>query len=108
MPYDHIASQMRRHYNSETRKLQNQSEMDSLNLTAFMNKHQITDLGEGLTKLINHINALAPQLPAGFGDDAHKTRYLRRAVLGQPFAQQRYLKSQITLPATLSRNSPPR
>ena len=94
MPYDQIAAQMRRHYNSETRKLQNQSEMDSLNLTAFMNKHQITDLGEGLTKIVNHINALAPQLPTGFGDDAHKTRYLRRAVLGQPFAQQPI--SQIT------------
>ena len=37
---------------------------------------------------------LAPQLPTGFGDDVHKTRYLGRAVLGQPFAQQPI--SQIT------------
>ena len=88
MPFDHIASQMRRHYNSETRKLQNQSEMDSLELTSFMHKHGVTDLNDGLTKIVNHINALAPQLPAGFGDDAHKTRYLRRAVLGHTFAQQ--------------------
>ena len=88
MPFEDIASHMQRHYNSETRKLQNQSEMDSLELTSFMHKHGVTDLGDGLTKLVNHINALAPQLPAGFGDDAHKTRYMRRAVLGHSFAQQ--------------------
>ena len=88
MPFDLIATHMRRHYNSETRKLQNQSEMDSLELTSFMHKHGVTDLNDGLTKIVNHINALAPQLPTGFGDDAHKTRYLRRAVLGHSFAQQ--------------------
>ena len=62
--------------------------MDSLELTSFMHKHGVTDLNDGLTKIVNHINALAPQLPTGFGDDAHKTRYLRRAVLGHSFAQQ--------------------
>ena len=88
MPFEQIAAQMRRHYNSETRKLQLQSEMDSLDITAFMQKHHITDQAEGLTRLVDYINALAPQLPSGFGDDPHKTRYLRRAVMRLGFAQQ--------------------
>ena len=88
MPFEQIATHMRRHFNSETRKLQLQSEMDSLDIASFMNKNKITDQGEGLRRLVDHINALAPQLPAGFGDDQHKTRYLRRAVMRLGFAQQ--------------------
>ena len=88
MPFDQIATQMRRHYNSETKKLQLQSEVDGLDLMVFMQKNHISDIAEGLTRLVDHINALGPQLPQGFGDDAHKTRYLRRAVMGLKFAQQ--------------------
>lgn len=88
MPFEQIALQMRRHLSSETRKLQLQSEMDSLDIASFMSKNNITDQGEGLRRLVNHINALAPQLPAGFGDDPHKTRYLRRTVMRFGFAQQ--------------------
>lgn len=88
MPFEQIATQMRRHYNSESKKLQLQSEMDSLDLTTFMHKHQLVDFGTGLTKLVDYINALAPQLPTGFGDDPHKTRYLRRAVMSLDWAQQ--------------------
>ena len=68
--------------------------MDSLDLSAFMTKHQVTDYSDGITKIVNHINALAPQLPNGFGDDAHKTRYLRRAVMRFEWAHQ--LISQLT------------
>ena len=88
MPFEQIATHMRRHYNSETKKLQLQSEMDGLDIMTFMQKYHITDTAEGLTRLVDHINALAPQLPQGFGDDAHKTRYLRRAVMRLSFAQQ--------------------
>ena len=82
MPFDQIATHMRRHYNSDTRKLQLQSEMDSLDLGAFIRKHNLTENSVRLTKIVHHINALAPQLTADFGDDLHKTRYLRRAVMG--------------------------
>ena len=58
-----------------------QSEMDSLDLVLFMNKNQITHNPTGLSKLIDQINSLAPQLPAGFGDDPLKTRYIRRNVM---------------------------
>ena len=81
MPFNEIVSKMHRHYNSETRKLQLQSEMDSLDIGEFMKKRSMTDVSEGLIEICGHINALASQLPSGFGDDAHKTRYLRRAVM---------------------------
>ena len=61
--------------------------MDSLNLFSFMNNHNISDYSQGLDKLVNYINALAPELPQGFGEDANKTRYLRRAVMQFPCAQ---------------------
>ena len=80
MPFDQITSQKRRYFNSESRKLRLQSDMDSLNLSSFMNKHNVSDYSQGLAKRVNHINALAPELPQGFGDDAHKTRHLRRAI----------------------------
>jgi len=88
MEYSQIVGIMKRHYNSDTRKLQIQSEMDSLELGSFMRKRQYTDHAQALAKMIDHINALAPQLPQGFGDDHHKTRYLRRAVMGFNWAQQ--------------------
>ena len=56
--------------------------MESIEKMAFISKHQISYLGEGLTKFINHINELAPQLLTGFGDDDNKTRYHLRTVLG--------------------------
>ena len=47
--------------------------MDSLNLYTFMKKADLSDYSQGLLKLVDHIIALAPQLPQSFGDDAHKT-----------------------------------
>ena len=88
MPYEQIVAIMRRHYNSETRKLQLQSEMDSLDLASFMRKKQISDSSQGLMMIVNHINALAPQLPDCFGNESHKTRYLRKAVMSFDWAQQ--------------------
>ena len=87
MPFEQRVSIMRRHYSSDTRKLQIQSEMDSLDLPSFMSKHNIVDNSHGLSKLVDHINALAPQLPTGFGDDSHKTRYLLRAVMSLDWAR---------------------
>ena len=60
--------------------------MDSLDLSAFMRKSHYVDFTTGLRKLVYHINALAPQLPHGFGDDAHKKRFLRRAVMKHNWA----------------------
>ena len=88
MPFGQIVSMMRRHYSSDTRKLQVQSEMDSLDVPSFMSKHNIADNSRGLSKLVDHINSLSPQLPTGFGDDPHKTRYLRRAAMSFEWTKQ--------------------
>ena len=88
MEYSQIVATMRRHYNSETRKLHFQSEMDGIELASFMHKNHITDHATGLSKLINRINALAPQLPMNFGDNKNKTRNLRPVVMGFDWAQQ--------------------
>ena len=60
MPFDQIVSQMRRNYNLDTRQLQLHSEMDSLSLSAFMRKQQLTDFSTVLVRLVYYINALAP------------------------------------------------
>ena len=54
-----IVSITGRHFNSETRKLQLQYEMGSLDLDAFMVMRSITDLSVRLVKICNYINALA-------------------------------------------------
>ena len=88
LPFNEIVSRMHRHYNSETRKLQLESEMDSLDLGEFLKKRSMADVSEGLIKIRDHINALASQLPSGFGDEAHEARYLRRAFMRFEWAKQ--------------------
>ena len=61
--------------------------MDSLDLTVYMHNNDIKNARVGLTRIIDRINSLAPQLPAVFSDDAHKTRYLRRAVIRRDLSQ---------------------
>ena len=87
MPLEQITSIMRHHFNCESRKLTVQSDMDSLNLSTFMKKAELFDYSQGLSKLVDHVNALAPQLPQGFGNVDHKTRYVRRAVMQLQWAQ---------------------
>ena len=74
MSSQEIVTIMRRQYSSETRKLQIQSEMDSLDLSVYMHNNDIKNARIGLSRIIEPINSLDPQLPAGFGDDAHKNR----------------------------------
>ena len=88
LPFGQIVSMMQRHYSSDNGKLQVQSEMNSLDPPSFMIKHNILDNSHGLSKLINHISALAPQLATGFGNDLHKTCYLRSAVMSLDWTQQ--------------------
>ncbi len=79
---------MRRHYNSETLKLQLQSEMDSLELKSFMRRHKSSNHTERLAKLVDYIKILASQLLEGFGDDQHETQYLLRALMSYDRVQQ--------------------
>ena len=53
-----------------------------------MRKQKILDQPEGLTRILDHICALAPQLPQGFGVHAHKIRIHCCALMGLSFSQQ--------------------
>ena len=64
-----------------------QSEMDSLYVQSFMTKRNISESSQGLSKLVERINALATQFPEGFSYDAHETGYLGRAVMKIDWAQ---------------------
>ena len=85
--FDEISAKIRRHYNSDASKMSLQSEMDSLDLTALMQKHEITDFSLGLKRIVDFINSWAPQSFHGFADDKHKTTYLRSAVMRFEWAQ---------------------
>ena len=69
MPFEPIAAEMYRDYNSETRKLRLQSEMDCLELTSFMRVKQHIDFNIGLRRLVDHVSAHTLQLPTGIGGD---------------------------------------
>ena len=73
MLYQEIVSVMIHRYSSETRQLQLQSEIECLELSSFMRKHQYTDESISISKLIDHINALSPQLRLSSRADEHKT-----------------------------------
>ena len=88
MPIREVFQIMHRQYNSESRQLQAQTKMENLKLADIMTEHTITDTGQGLQKLIDTINTLAPQLPKNFADDAHKARYLRLALINVDWARQ--------------------
>lgn len=66
--------------------------MDSLDLKTFTEKHQTTDFLLRLKRMVDFINALAPQLFRSFGDDKYKARYLRRAVMRFDCAQNPYIQ----------------
>lgn len=57
--FDQKFSMMRRHYSSDTQKLKIQSEMGSFGLSSFMHERSITDKFCGLSRMIDHSNALA-------------------------------------------------
>lgn len=85
IPFNQILPQMRRHYNSETRKIQLQFEMDGLDWTAFMSKHQQTDYREGLTKIVNHIYSLAFRLPKDLETTTCDLRLFSMNELNSPY-----------------------
>ena len=58
--------------NSETRKLQLHSETDSVDLSAFMTKHQAIDLIDRITKT---------EMPSDLRADGQKIRFLQLAAL---------------------------
>ena len=87
MAFEQLANMMIREYNSDARQLHVQGILEGLRLRKFMVEHEITNVSEGLTKLINIIEELTPQCQPEFRTNAHKISFLRKAVLGYEWAK---------------------
>ena len=60
-----------------------QSEIDSLTFDDFMARHQIQDEKEGLSRIVEYLKYVTPQLFEGFHNESNKVRYLRNEVPGK-------------------------
>ena len=81
-----MAAMMLRLYNSDAR-LQVQGTLEFLRLHKYTTEHEITDISEALTKVVNLIESLTPQCQPQFRSDANKIVYLRKLVLGYEWAK---------------------
>lgn len=86
MSYVHVANIMKE-FDSDSRKLQVQSTFKRLKLNIFMSMYSITSLSTGLTKIVEKIEHLTPQCPAGFRSRENKKRFLRGAVITYEWAR---------------------
>ena len=77
-----MAEMMLKECNSDARQLQVQGTLEILRLDKYMTKHEITDISEGLTKIVKHIEYLKPQRQPQIRSYSNKIVYLRKAVLG--------------------------
>lgn len=84
-----------RQYDSDARQLSVQSELESTTLEAVMVRENLTDLQRGLSRLIETVEHLTPQCTPAFRSERNKIRFLRSAVLLQPWAKPAI--SQITV-----------
>ena len=87
MSFDDMAEMMVKEYNSDARQLQVQGTLEILRLDKYMTEHEITDVSDGLTKIVNLIENLTPQCQPQFRSDSNKIVYLRKAVLGHEWAK---------------------
>lgn len=80
VPFGTMDDIMIAEYDSDARKIYVKATLELVRLRSFMRENGTQDVTDGLTKLVEHINELAPQCPMRFQKDASKTDYLRRAV----------------------------
>lgn len=80
MSYREKVQVMLKEYVSDDRQLHVKGTLETLRFRSFMSDKGLADVSEGLTKLVDHINELAPQLSPDFRSDAYKLDHLRRAV----------------------------
>lgn len=71
---------MLKEYVSAARKLQIKGSLGALRNRALSTERNISDASEGFSKLVEHINILAPLCPPNSRSESHKVSYLRRSV----------------------------
>ena len=72
MTFDEKAAVMKKGYDNDARQIQIKGTLDALRLKTFMDENDITDVSEGLTKMVALIDKLAPQTHPDFRTDRHK------------------------------------
>ena len=80
MSFEQMAQTMLHEYNSDSRQMQVKDRLETLRLKSYMNENGISDVSEGLSKLVEHIEEFSPQCHVDFRSDTHKINYLRKAV----------------------------
>ena len=88
MDFEALADMMIEEYDSDARQLAVQSELEKLRIEKYMKEKEITTVSEGLSSLVDRLNALTPQCPKNFRHDSNKIRFLRSAVVGHPWASR--------------------
>lgn len=78
---------MLKEYDFQTRQRTAQAQLESRRLPKFMTGNNGSSTSEGLKKMIIEISTFILQAPTSLGNDDHKIRYLRCAVLDAPRAQ---------------------
>lgn len=80
MCFPEMAAIMMQEYGSDARNMQIKGTLETPRFRSFMEERGITDISEGLTKLVDYLNTLAPNFPKDFRTEAHKIDHLRHAV----------------------------
>eukprot|EP00171_Calliarthron_tuberculosum_P004860 IDg4860t1 len=62
MDFKTVCEKMRKEYNSDSRQLQVQSNLETLRLAKFMEENEISSVSEGLTKVFDYIERLLPNV----------------------------------------------
>ncbi len=86
MSYLVLVAMMKAEYDSDSHQFQIYHELESLRLSSFMRRKEITDDSVGLPEVVDKINHLTPKCPPNFCKEENKTRFLRNAVRDAPWA----------------------
>ncbi len=81
MNFDEMDEVMMYVYGSDARRIQVLRTLEQLHFQSFIASSEITCEADGLTKLTAYINKLTPQCQPDFRSEAHKTKYLRDALV---------------------------
>lgn len=78
--HSEIVRVMVQEYVSDASHLQVKGMLKTLRLRTFMNDQNISDVSDGFTRIVTHINELVPRCPPNFRSNAHKIGFLRKAM----------------------------
>ena len=88
MTFEQLEKMMVDEFDNNARQLTIYAELESITIEKVMEDANTTDFDAGLTKLVEKINLLFPHCPETFRNESQKRRFLRNAVIRQPWSEQ--------------------